>query len=54
LSVADAIVWRTGDISIEIKPMEAKREKIPMIAITFELRGIDFRNSAMRRLSGEL
>jgi hypothetical protein len=38
------IVWCTGDISIEIKPMEANSEKTPMIAAACELRGIDFQN----------
>jgi hypothetical protein len=34
--------------------MEANNEKTPMIAITSELPGIDFQNSALGRLTGEL
>jgi len=34
--------------------MEANSEKIPMMASTCELRGIDFQTSALGRLSGEL
>jgi len=34
--------------------MEANSEKIPMMASTCELRGIDFQASALDRLSGEL
>jgi hypothetical protein len=54
VATADPTVWRTGDISIEIEPMEANSEKIPMMASTCELREIDFQASALDRLSGEL
>jgi len=34
--------------------MDANSEKTPMIATISELRGINFQNSAVRRLTGEL
>jgi len=34
--------------------MEANIEKTPTIAIACELRGIDFKNSALRRRTSEL
>src|SRR5271165_2814268 len=46
---ADAIVWCAGDMSIQMKPIEAKSEKTPMTETTRELRGIDFQNSALMR-----
>jgi hypothetical protein len=54
VTAADTIVWCTGDISIEIMPMEAKSEKIPTIAIACELRGVAFSNSALGPPAGEL
>jgi hypothetical protein len=51
VAAADSTVWRTGDISIKIEPMEANSEKIPTMASSCELRGIAFQASALGRLS---